>query len=153
MEAAYYKDEWGALQWQRGIFFLRCSFFFFLGRVIFYCCSLMIGPLSPHHSPLPCHTPTPHSVLPRTASVAHMDGQTRAPPWHFQSLPLKEHHLLWPVWLHGLGVIPQSERSRVPFPLRAHAWMAARSPVWACSRGSPSINVSLSPFLPPFPSL
>ena len=28
---------------------------------------------------------------------------------------------LWPVWLSGLGVVPQRERSPVQFLIRAHA--------------------------------
>ena len=36
----------------------------------------------------------------------------------------------WRVWLSGLGILPQTERSQVRFPVRAHAWeWQARSSV------------------------
>ena len=34
----------------------------------------------------------------------------------------------WPVWLSGLGIIPQSKRPPVRFPVRAHAWVAGLEP-------------------------
>ena len=57
-----------------------------------------------------------------------------------------------------LGVILQSERSPVQFLVGAHAWVAGLVPSWGHVRGNglmflSHINVSLPPFLPPFPSL
>ena len=49
----------------------------------------------------------------------------------------------WPVWLSWLGVFPQSERSSVWFPVRAHAWVVGS----VSGRGTYKrqlINVSLS---------
>ena len=57
-----------------------------------------------------------------------------------------------------LGVILQSERSPVQFLVGAHAWVAGLVPSWGHVRGNglmflSHINVSLPPFLLPFPSL
>ena len=53
------------------------------------------------------------------------------------------------VWLSGLSTGPQTERSLVQFPARAHACIA---PKWGCVRGNRSMNrlhvdVSFSPSL------
>ena len=63
----------------------------------------------------------------------------------------------WLVWLNGMGVVLQSERSRVRFPFRAHAWVAGQVPGWGCVGGNRS-DVSLahpcfSPSLSPSPHL
>ena len=34
----------------------------------------------------------------------------------------------WPVWLCGVGAVPQSERSQARFPVRAQAWAAGQAP-------------------------
>ena len=62
------------------------------------------------------------------------------------------------MWLSWLGTIPQSERSPVQFPVRAHVWIADSVPSWGVCKRQP-MDVSLSyrcfapSFLPPFPSL
>ena len=35
---------------------------------------------------------------------------------------------LWLVWLSGLGVLPQTGRLQVRFPVRARAWVAGQVP-------------------------
>ena len=62
------------------------------------------------------------------------------------------------VWLSGLGIILQSERLPVPFPVRAHAWIAGQVPIWGHARSNQSVSLShtdfsLPHFLPAFPSL
>ena len=49
----------------------------------------------------------------------------------------------WLMWLSGLGIILQTERSPVQFQVRARAWVAG-----FLSR----IDVSCPLFFPPFPS-
>ena len=49
----------------------------------------------------------------------------------------------WPVRLSGLGIILQSERSLVWFPVRSCAWVAGSVPVWGTYEKQ-SIDVSLS---------
>ena len=45
------------------------------------------------------------------------------------------------MWLSWLGVIPQSERSLVQFPVRAHAWVVGLVPSWSTyERRPPSCN-------------
>ena len=61
------------------------------------------------------------------------------------------------MWLSGLGVILQSRRSLVRFPVRTHAWVVDQIPSCAHVRGKQSIFLShtdVSPllFLQPFPS-
>ena len=57
----------------------------------------------------------------------------------------------WPVWLRcRLGVFPQSERSRVRFLVRAHAWVEGLVPVRAHTTGSQSMFLSIL-FSLPFP--
>ena len=54
------------------------------------------------------------------------------------------------MWLSWSGVIPQSQRLQVQFPVRAHSWVVGS----VHSLGDqcfPHIDVSPSPFLPPFP--
>ena len=48
----------------------------------------------------------------------------------------------WLVWLSGLGVVLQTERSRVRFPVRAHAWVAGSVPDWGAYERQP-VDVSL----------
>ena len=62
----------------------------------------------------------------------------------------------WLVWLSGLNVIPQTKRSLVRFPVRAHAWVAGQVPGWGHVRGNQSmflshIDISLPLFLSPSP--
>ena len=57
-----------------------------------------------------------------------------------------------------IGIIPQSKRSLVQFPVRANAWVAGLVPHMAHVRGSQLmflslIDVSLPIFLPPSPYL
>ena len=62
----------------------------------------------------------------------------------------KESPVPWLVWLSGLGIIPQAERSPVWFLVRAHAWVVHQDPGWRRIRGSQSMFISLtdvSPFL------
>ena len=64
----------------------------------------------------------------------------------------------WLMWLCGLSSGLQTERSLVPFPVRAHAWVAGQVLGWVSVRGNRSmfplrIEVSFLLFLPPFPSL
>ena len=64
----------------------------------------------------------------------------------------------WPVQLSGLGIVPQSKRSPVRFPVMAQPGLQVLSPVRACATGNRSmflscISVSLPLFSPPFPSL
>ena len=62
------------------------------------------------------------------------------------------------MWLIGLRVGLRTKGSLVQFPVRARAWVEGQLPGgWggkgvACER-QPHIDVSLPPFLPPFPSL
>ena len=62
----------------------------------------------------------------------------------------------FPVWLSGLSIILQSQRSRVQFQVAARAWIAgtrskSKRPLVEVSL--PHIHVSPPLFLPPFPSL
>ena len=64
----------------------------------------------------------------------------------------------WLVWLSGLGIILQTKKLLVWFPVRAHAWVASQIPDWGHARGNCSmflshIGVSLPLFYLPFPSL
>ena len=60
------------------------------------------------------------------------------------------------MWLSWLGIVPQMERSPVPFPVRAHAWVAGSvlCPLSAVLTGGNQstllshVDVSLSPSLP-----
>ena len=98
--------------------------------------------------------------------------------WHFsplQSKPLRTSHsfllshcwwflllcksflVSWLVWLSWLGLLLQSKMSLVWVLVRAHAWGADQVLSWKRVRGNQwmflsPINVSLLPFLPPFPS-
>ena len=53
---------------------------------------------------------------------------------------------------HHLGIILQSQRSRVRFLVTAQAWVAGSDPSQGTHERQP-INVSLPLFLPPLPSL
>ena len=70
------------------------------------------------------------------------------------SCHLKEFSLTrWLVWLSGLIEGLQTKGSQVQFPVRAHAWVVGQVPSrWRCEI-QPHIDVSLSFFLLPFPSL
>ena len=57
--------------------------------------------------------------------------------------------LPWLLLLSGMGVILQTERSLVPFLVRAHAWVASQAPIWGCARINLSLLLSLTPALPP----
>ena len=64
----------------------------------------------------------------------------------------------WLVWFSGLGIVPQSERLLVRFPVRAHAWVVGQVLSWGHGRGNRCmfllhIDVSLLLFHPPFPIL
>ena len=52
------------------------------------------------------------------------------------------------IWLSGLGVILQSLRSPVQFPVRAHAWVAAWFLVGVHAKGNRWVFLSLSLALP-----
>ena len=56
----------------------------------------------------------------------------------------------WQVWLSGLSIGLQAERSQVQFPVRAHAWIAGQVN-W--SMYLLHIDISFLLFLPPFPTL
>ena len=58
----------------------------------------------------------------------------------------------WPLWLSWLGVVLQSKRSPVQFPLRARAWFEGSLPGGGTWERQP-IDVSLPLFLPSFSSL
>ena len=71
---------------------------------------------------------------------------------------LKKGKQPWLVWLSGLSASRRTKRSPVRFPLRTHAWVVGQTPSWRCVGGNQSmyfshIDVSLSLFLPLFPSL
>ena len=71
---------------------------------------------------------------------------------------LKAPSVAWPVWLSWSGAVPQNERLQVLFLIGAHAWFLGSVLVGVCVRGNQLMflshtDVSLSPFLPPFPSL
>ena len=55
------------------------------------------------------------------------------------------------MWLNWLGGIPQSKRSQVGFPVRAHAWVVGAVPSGREATGQcfSHIDVSLHLFLPP----
>ena len=56
----------------------------------------------------------------------------------------------WLVWLSGFGLVLQTERSLVWFPVRAHAWIVGQitvGDVWEATKWC------FSPSLPPFYSL
>ena len=56
----------------------------------------------------------------------------------------KNHWLLpWPVWLGGLGVVPQSKMSPVRFSVRAHVCLVVSVPSWGTYERQ-LIDVSLS---------
>ena len=63
------------------------------------------------------------------------------------------------MWLSGLGIVLPTKRSRVPFPVRAHAWVVGQVPGWLGVRRSNQsmflshITISLPLLLPPPPSL
>ena len=67
-----------------------------------------------------------------------------------QNIPsIKKKYVLW----LGLGVVLQTQRSPVWFPVRAHAWVVGQVPTWGQARGNWSmllchIYVSLPLFLP-----
>ena len=55
-----------------------------------------------------------------------------------------------PAWLRGLGVVQQSKRSPVRFPVGAHVWVWVLSLVQAHSRGNQLMFVShIDVSLPP----
>ena len=56
----------------------------------------------------------------------------------------KGQRVTWPVWLSWLGVILQSQRSLVPFLVRAMPALWAWSPVGVRVRGKRSVFLSLS---------
>ena len=60
--------------------------------------------------------------------------------------------LPWMVWLSGLGIVLQTERSPVGFPVshRAHAYAVGPVPSWVCVRGNWSMFLSLFPLSLPF---
>ena len=51
----------------------------------------------------------------------------------------------WPVWLSGLSVGLQNERSPDQVPVRAHAWVVGQAPTWGHPRGNQSMFLSLPP--------
>ena len=55
----------------------------------------------------------------------------------------------WPVWLSRLGSVPQTERSQVPFLVRAPASLQVWPQVGACKRGNRLAFLSLPFSLPP----
>ena len=55
----------------------------------------------------------------------------------------------WLLWLSGLSTSPRTEKSPVPFLVRAHAWVASQAPIWGCARINLSLLLSLTPALPP----
>ena len=58
-----------------------------------------------------------------------------------------------PDWCGSVvGVITQTKRSPVQFPVRARAWVMGSVPSWS-TYNRQLFNVSLPLFLPPFPSL
>ena len=63
---------------------------------------------------------------------------------------LKSDHIPALTGMAQLGIIPQSERLLVRFPIRVHSWVAAWSHLGHV-RGSTSVFLSFS--LPSFPSL
>ena len=61
----------------------------------------------------------------------------------------QEHCFLpWLVWLSWLGIILHKDRSPVPFPVRARAWVAGHTPVRAQTRGNWLMFLFLSSSLP-----
>ena len=63
-----------------------------------------------------------------------------------------------PVWLSWLGVVLQTERWPICFPVRAQTWVVGSVPSWACMRANrliflSHINVFLPLLLPLFLSL
>lgn len=63
-----------------------------------------------------------------------------------------------PYWVSRVGIAPQSQKSRVQFPVRTHAWVAGSIPVGVHARGNQPtllshIQASLYFTLPPFPLL
>ena len=61
----------------------------------------------------------------------------------------------WLVWLSGMSISPQTERSLVRFLVRAHVWIVGQVPSWGHAGGNQlmflsHIIVSLPLFLPPF---
>ena len=66
--------------------------------------------------------------------------------------------LPWLVWISGMGIILQTRRSMVPFPVRVRAWVSGLVPGWGGVRGNRSmflshIHVSFPLSFSPFPSL
>ena len=59
----------------------------------------------------------------------------------------------WLVWFSGLGIVPQTKRSPVWFPFRAHAWVVDQVPSWGYERGNQSMflfaHQCFSPYLSP----
>ena len=85
------------------------------------------------------------------------EADPNTPPHQEQMCTLKKQMVFpWLMWLSGLSIISQSERSPGWFPVRAHAWVADRSQVGTCARGKWFLflsHIGVSLFLPPFPSL
>ena len=52
---------------------------------------------------------------------------------------LKNWLLPWLLWLSGLSAGLQTRRSRVQFPVGAHAWVAGQVPSWGCGKGNQSV--------------
>ena len=84
-------------------------------------------------------------------------------PWPRQGVPVippqrdsrSEHTWPWPAWLSWLGIIAQSKRSLVRFPVRAHAWVVGLILGWGVYERQlihvsflTSVFLSLSPSFP-----
>ena len=54
----------------------------------------------------------------------------------------------WLVWLSGLDIVLETERSLVWVPVRTQACVVGRVPSWGCVRGNQLMFLSLSFFLP-----
>ena len=61
--------------------------------------------------------------------------------------------LPWPVWLSWLGIILQSKRSPVQFPVRTHTWVEGSRGNWSMFLSHINVSLSLSLCRCLFPSL
>ena len=65
---------------------------------------------------------------------------------------LQKRNVPWLAWLGGLSAGLRTKGLLVPFPVRAHAWVAGQVHSRGCTRGNHT-DVSFPLFLLPFPSL
>ena len=84
-----------------------------------------------------CKCEPPHYYPAVFVSVTHAcESQTTRQNVFLRVVPSERCTVPWLVWLGGLGIVPQMERSQVLFQVGAHTWVAGQVPSWGPTRDS-----------------